>query len=193
MPLRGVVARRHLGGQDRSHRLRAQRVAAFSNMDSSCRHAELNSRWSREWCVRLASSSSGRKRTLPSKKRRGDRGDGRCGTAAATWLWRCRHSLDRGDSEPWGNAQQGPGSAQRRGLHHVEEVRGLEVVRDAALDDLAPALADRQQDRVVEPLRAGGQGGLILVRFRNRCIDCTNLNSGFCFKSLHAQTGLFII
>ena len=41
-------------------------------------------------------------------------------------------------------------------------------------------------------LRAGGQGGLILVRFRNRCIDCTNLNSGFCFKSLHAQTRLFI-
>ena len=36
--------------------------------------------------------------------------------------------------------------------------------------------------------RAGGRP--ILVRFSNRCIDCTN--SGFSFKSLHAQTRLFI-
>jgi hypothetical protein len=38
----------------------------------------------------------------------------------------------------------------------------------------------------------GGAGGgrPILVRFSNRCIDCTN--SGFSFKSLHAQTRLFI-
>ena len=36
-----------------------------------------------------------------------------------------------------------------------------------------------------------GPGGRpILVRFSNRCIDCTN--SGFSFKSLHAQTRLFI-
>ncbi len=36
-----------------------------------------------------------------------------------------------------------------------------------------------------------GPGGRpILVRFSNRCVDCTN--SGFSFKSLHAQTRLFI-
>ena len=40
--------------------------------------------------------------------------------------------------------------------------------------------------------RAGRPGGRsILVRFSNRCIDCTY--SGFSFKSLHAQTRLFIL
>jgi hypothetical protein len=39
--------------------------------------------------------------------------------------------------------------------------------------------------------RAGGpRGRPILVLFSNSCIDCTN--SGFSFKSLHAQTRLFI-
>jgi hypothetical protein len=39
--------------------------------------------------------------------------------------------------------------------------------------------------------QAGGPGGRpILVCFSNRCVDCTN--SGFSFKSLHAQTRLFI-
>ena len=86
-------------------------------------------------------------------------------------------------------AVQGTGSTARyRAVHEmVQGSTGQSTTRYKAVHD---GTCQYTVSICAGP-RAGGPGGRpILVRFSNRCVDCTN--SGFSFKSLHAQTRLFI-